>query len=134
MLANANTAITELEECLMSTCLDVLMEKLDAQYRLQNTVLRGQTYTIVTEDPLVITPAISGAVDLSILDQDSILGRLDRLTQLLDNTINGTSTALYSYSPNVKEQLQAIIDALAAEDTDIGSLLTQLELIVGLLA
>src|SRR5258705_9491339 len=52
------TAIAELEACLMATCLDVLLQKHDELYRLVNTSLRGQTYTTVTEDPLVVEPAI----------------------------------------------------------------------------
>src|SRR4029450_4850515 len=128
------TATVELEECLMAACLDVLLAQNDAIYRLLNTTLRGQEYTVVSEDPLVIEPAVEPVVELGFVDQNSVLGYLDRQTQLIDNTINGTETPLYTYTPSVKEQLQAIIDALAAEDTDLGDLLTQLELIAGLLA
>jgi hypothetical protein len=127
-------AVTELERCMMATCLDDLINGQNALYRLVNTVFRGEEYSTVTEDPLVIEPPIAPFVNLDILNQASVLGYLDRQTQLIDNTINGTETPLYSYSPSVKEQLQAIIDALAAEDTDLGDLLTQLELIAGLLA
>lgn len=118
----------------MATCLDVLLAQNDAIYRLLNTSLRGQEYTVVSEDPLVIEPSIEPVVALGFVDQNSVIGYLDRQTQLVDNTLNGTETPLYTYTPSVKEQLQAIIDALATEDTDLGDLLTQLELIVGLLA
>lgn len=126
--------VTELERCMLMACLNDLFDKQDALYRLVNTALRGETYSVVTEDPLVIEPTIQPFVELGFVDQNSLLGYLDRQTQLVDNTINGTETPLYTYSPSVKEQLQAIIDALAAEDTDLGDLLTQLELIAGLLA
>lgn len=132
--AQGYTAVIRLEACLMAACLDTLFQKQDELYRLVNTGIFGVTYATVSTDPLVVTPAIAPHVTLDVHDQDSIMGRLDRLTQLLDNTVNGTSTALYAYTPNVKELLQGIIDALAAEDTDIGSLLTELEVIAGLLA
>src|ERR1044072_369068 len=89
------TAVVELEECLMSTCLDVLLEKHDEQYRLLNTAIFGVTYATVSEDPLVVTPAIAPHVTLDVHDQDSIMGRLDRLTQLVDNRLGGTETPLY---------------------------------------
>lgn len=126
-------AVTELEACLMSTCLDVLLEKQDALYRLVNTSLRGQAYTVVTADPLVVTPAIEPTVDLTILDQDSLLGRLDRLTQLIDNRIAGTETPLYDELPGIKQQLEAIIAALG-EGTDLTEVIGDLELIIAALA
>ncbi len=128
------TAITELEDCLMSTCLDVLLQQNDALYRLLNTSLLGVAYTTVSEDPLVVTPAIAPHVNLDVHDQDSIMGRLDRLTQLVDNSINGTETPLYTYSPDVKTLLQGIIDALGSDTTDLDGILAQLEIVAGLLA
>lgn len=128
------TAVTELESCLMATCLDVLLQQNDAMYRLVNTALLGQAYTVVSDDPLVVTPSINPTVSLDILDEDSLIGRIDRLTQLLDNRIAGTETPLYSDLPGLKQQLQSIIDALAADDTDLGTILTDLELIIGALA
>ncbi len=128
------TAVVELEDCLMSTCLDVLLEQNDALYRLLNTALLGVAYTTVSDDPLVVTPAIAPHVNLDVHDQDSIMGRLDRLTQLVDNSINGTETPLYTYSPDVKTLLQGIIDALGSDTTDLDGILAQLEIVAGLLA
>jgi len=127
------TAVVELEECLMTTCLDVLLQQNDALYRMINTALLGQEYTVVTEDPLAVTPAIAPSVDLTILNQDSLLGRLDRLAQLVDNTFNGTETPLYSYTPDVKAQLQTIIDALG-DGSDLTTIISDLEAIALLLA
>lgn len=127
------TAIIELEECLMALCLDVLIEKQDALYRLLNTALLGQAYTVVSEDPLVVTPAIAPSVSLDILDQDSLLGRVDRLTQLVDNRLAGTDTPLYDNLPGIKQQLEDIIAALA-EGTDLSGVLADLEAIALLLA
>jgi len=132
--ARGYIAVTELEACLMSTCLDVLLQQNDALYRLLNTALLGQAYTVVSEDPLVLTPSIEPAVDLTILDQDSLMGRIDRLTQLIDNRIAGTDTPLYDELPGVKQQLQSILDAIAADETDLGTVIADLELIIGALA
>jgi len=128
------TAVIELEECIMTTCLDVLLQQNDALYRLLNTALLGVAYTTITEDPLVVTPAIANHVNLDVHDQDSLMGRLDRLTQLVDNSINGTETPLYSYSPDVKALLQSIIDAINAGAGDNHDILAQLELIATLVA
>jgi hypothetical protein len=131
---DAYQAVIELEECFMSACLNTLFEKQDAMYRLLNTALFGQLYETTSTDPLVVTPAIEPHVTLDVLDQDSIMGRIDRLVQLVDNAINGTSTPLYTYSPSVKALLQSIIDALATDETDLSDILAQLEIVAGLLA
>lgn len=127
------TATVELEACLMSTCLDVLLQQNDAQYRLLNTAIFGLTYATVTEDPLVVTPAIAPHVTLDIHDQDSIMGRLDRLTQLVDNRLAGTETPLYDALPGIKQQLEEIIAALG-EDVDLTEVISNLEAIALLLA
>ena len=126
-------ATMQLEECLMSTCLDVLMEKQDALYRLVNTVMLGQTYSIVSPDPLVVSPTIEPFVSLEILDQDSLMGRIERLTQLVDNRLAGTETPLYDELPGIKQQLEAIITALG-EGTDLTEVISNLEAIALLLA
>ena len=127
------TAIIELEECLMTTCLDVLLEKQDALYILINTSVLGQAYTVVSEDPLVIEPAIEPFVSLDVLDQDSVMGRLDRLTQLVDNRLAGTETPLYDALPGIKQQLEDIIAAIG-EGTDFTEVISNLEGIALLLA
>jgi hypothetical protein len=124
------TAITELEECLMTTCLDSFLTKQDDLYRLINTAVRGQAYTVVTESPLVVTPAIEHAVELGFIDQNSVFGQLDRLTQLIDNRIAGTETPLYADLPGIKQQLEDVIAALG-DDTDLTEIIAQLgELVV----
>ena len=117
----------------MSTCLDVLLAQNDALYRLINTALLGQAYTVVSDDPLVVTPAISPVVSLDVLDQDSVMGRIDRLTQLVDNRLAGTDTPLYDELPGIKQQLEAIITALG-EGTDLTEVINNLEAIALLLA
>jgi hypothetical protein len=119
----------------MTTCLNVLIEQQDALYRLINTAVLGVAYTTVSVDPLVVTPAIAPHVNLDIHDEDSLMGRIDRLTQLLDNRIAGTDTPLYSDLPGVKQQLQTIIDNLPADDSgDLATIITDIELVIGALA
>jgi hypothetical protein len=127
------TAIIEWEACLMTACLDVLLQQNDALYRLVNTALLGVAYTTVTEDPLVVTPAIEPHVNLDIHDQDSLMGRIDRLTQLIDNRIAGTETPLYDQLPGIKQQLEDVIAALG-DDTELADIISNLEAIALLLA
>lgn len=128
------TATIRLEACLMATCLDVLLQQNDALYRLLNTALLGVAYTTVSVDPLVVTPAIAPHVNLDIHDQDSLIGRIDRLTQLVDNRLAGTETPLYDQLPGIKQQLQELIDAMAADDMTFEDMLSALTTIAGLLA
>jgi len=127
------TAVVELERCLMATCLDVLLEKQDAQYRLLNTALFGVTYATISETPLVVEPAIAPHVTLDIHDQDSLIGRIDRMTQLIDNRLSGAETPLYDALPGIKQQLEEIIAALG-EGTDLTEVISNLEAIALLLA
>jgi len=127
------TATLELEACLMSTCLTDLLEQQNALYRMVNTALFGVTYATVTVNPLVVTPPIAPHVTLDVHDQDSLLGRIDRLTQLVDNRLAGTDTPLYSELPGIKQQLEEIIAAIG-EGTDLTEVISQLEGIAVLLA
>ena len=129
----AYTATVELEGCLMATCLTDLIEQQNALYRMVNTALFGETYTLVDIDPLEVTPAIEPFVTLDILSQDSLLGRIDRLTQLVDNRLAGIETPLYDELPGIKQQLEEIIAALG-EGTDLTEIISNLEAIALLLA
>jgi len=127
------TAVVELEQCLMATCLTDLLEQQDALYRMLNTALFGVTYETVDTDPLVVIPAIAPHVTLDVHSQDSLLGRVDRLTQLVDNRLAGTETPLYDQLPGIKQQLEEIIAALG-EGTDLTEIISNLEAIALLLA
>jgi len=127
-------AVVALEGCMMATCLTDLIASQDRMYRMMNTAIFGQLYDVTIGPPLVVTPEIAPAVTLDVLDRDSIMGRLDRIAQLVDNAINGTETPLYTYSPSVKALLQSIIDAIGADETDLSSILSELETIALLVA
>lgn len=128
------TAVMELERCFMSTCLNDLLEGVDRISMRLDTYMVGKEYTVESSDPLIISPALSPIATLDIDNQDSLLGRIDRLTQLTDNSINGTDTPLYSDTNSVKALIQGVIDALAADDTDLEGILSQLEIIAALVA
>lgn len=128
------TATIALEACLMATCLDVLLEKQDSMYRMLDTALFGTEYTVESEDPLVVTPAIAPTHNLAFESYDSALGRLARIADVVDNAINGTITPEYSYTPSVKDKLQAVIDAIEASATDNAGIIDELTLILGALA
>lgn len=132
--ARGYSAITELERCLMSTCLTDLIESNDRLYRMLDTALFGTAYTVESEDPLVVTPAIAPTHSLPFVDRDSVLGRLSNIADVIDNAINGTETPIYDYTPSVKDKLQGIIDAIAALDTDDAAILEELVTIAGVLA
>lgn len=127
-------AVVALEGCMMAACLNDLFARQDALYRMLDTALYGTEYTIVSTDPLVVTPDIPAARAITFADQDSLLGRADRIVKLVDNAVNGATNDLYSLSPSVKDLLQGIIDALGTGDTDLGDLLSELEIIAALLA
>ena len=126
-------ATIELEGCLMATCLSDMIELQQAQYRMLNTALFGLTYETTSEEPLIVEPAIAPHVTLDRHNEDGLLFLMDRLTQLTDNTFNGTETPLYTYTPSVKAQLQSIIDAMG-DDTDLATIISDLEGIALLLA
>lgn len=131
---SAYTAVIELQECMAMSCISDITDRQDALYRMLNTALFGVTYATESTEPLVVTPPIAPHVTLDIHDQDSLLGRVDRLTQLTDNSINGTDTPLYSYTPSVKALIQGVIDALGSDTSDLDSILSQLEIIAALVA
>lgn len=126
-------AVIELGECLMATCVQDLIESNDRLYRMLNTAIFGVTYATVSTDPLVVTPAIAPHVTLDIHNEDSLLGRIYNLTQLMDNRLAGTDTPNYS-GDGIKQQLQAILDAIAADDTDIEAILAAAQQIALLVA
>jgi len=128
------TAVTELEACLMSTCLNELLNLQRATYRLLDTALFGTTYSGPTEGEGAVSPSIPNYRSLAFDERDSVLGRLSNVADVVDNAINGTETPIYDYSPSVKDKLQAIVDAIGALNTDDGAILDELVVIAGALA
>jgi hypothetical protein len=128
------TAVIEFEGCLMAMCLDVLLESNDRLYRMLDLALYGKEYEVVSTDPLVVEPGIPAVHEAIYQDGFGLMYMADRLTQLVDNSINGTVTPIYTDATSVKALLQGIIDALSADDADFEEIISKLTVIAGLLA
>lgn len=132
--SSAYDAVLEFERCLMTTCLDDLLERQDRLYRMLDAALFGKEYTLVSADPLEVTPGIPAVHEMIYQTDFGIMAQIDDLRQLIDNSINGAATTNYAYPESVKDLLQGIIDALAADDADLESILSKLEIIAALVA
>lgn len=131
---NAYAALFEFGRCLAVTCLDDLIESNNRLYRMLDTALYGKEYTVESTDPLVVTPGIPAAHELIFQPEFGLMMQVDKLMQMLDNRIAGTETPLYADTPGLKQQLQTIIDNMAGDDTDIATIISDLELLLALLA
>jgi len=127
-------AFAALEACLMKCCLDDLIESNDRLYRMLDTAIYGTAYTVVTSDPLLVEPLVQPVHTLDIADPLSIIGRMDDMSQLLQNALNGTETPNYSDTPGIRELLANIIAAIEAGESNDEDMLAQLVQIAGLLA
>lgn len=129
----AYRAIAQLEACMTTTCLQDLVESNNRLYRLIDSGLFGRVYDEGETPPDTITPVIPAVPDLSFANP-GLLAKTELLSQAVQSFVGGITTDNFSGTPNVLSLLQAVIDALASEDTDIGDLLEQLEIIAALLA
>lgn len=128
-------AFAELQVCMMQLCVDQLIESNDRLYRMLDTAIYGRDYAVVETDPeLVVTPIIDPVHTLEIENDESILGRMELLKQLLENALNGTDTPNYSDTPGVRELLANLITAVEAGGASDEDMLAELVQIAGLLA
>jgi len=127
-------AFAELQVCMMRLCVDDLIESNDRLYRMLDTALYGREYTVVSTDPvLVVEPPIAATHLLAIEQEDSILGRMEDMRQLLQNALNGTDTPLYDRANGVRDLLEQLITALEATgdlDDDMLAKLAEIALLV----
>lgn len=130
----AYEAIAAVEVCAMATCVNELIESNNRMYRMLDTALFGVGYTVESTDPLVVTPPIPPQRTMGIYGDDSILGRMENLKQLLENALNGTDTPQYDRANGVRDLIQQLINAIGNEQTDLDGMLTKLELIATLVA
>lgn len=131
----AYNAFADLQRCFMKCCIDDLLASNDRLYRMVDTALYGTEYTIEATDPeLVVTPEIGATHELVIEREDSILGRMEDMRQLLQNALNGTETPLYDRVNGVRDLLEQLITAAEAESELDPEMLAQLVEIAGLLA
>lgn len=129
----AYNAFLELEICMTRLCLDDLIESNDRLYRMLDTAIYGTAYSVVTTDPLLVEPELQPVHDLTIADPLSILGRMDDMSQLLQNALNGTDTPNYTDVPGIRELLANLIAAIEAGEANDEEMLAELVQIAGLL-
>ena len=116
-----------------ANCLTDITDRLDRLYRLMDSGLYGTVYSVESTDPLVIVPPIADAPDSPIIEP-GLLWKADQIVQLVDSSINGTETPIYGIPVNsVRAQLQAILDALTSSDTDLSTIISDLETMIVLL-
>lgn len=128
-------AFAELQVCMMRLCVDDLIESNDRLYRMLGTAIYGTEYSVVATEPeLIVTPAIEPTHLLTIENEESILGRMEDMRQLLQNALNGTDTPNYSDVPGIRELLTNLIAAVEAGGASDDDMLAQLVQIAGLLA
>lgn len=131
----AFNAFLDLEICMTRLCVDDLIESNNQIYRLLSGALYGTEYSVVSTDPvLVVEPPIDSYHLLDFENENSILGRMEDMRQLLQNALNGTETPLYDRTNGVRDLLEQLIAAVQAGDTNDEDMLAQLIQIAGLLA
>jgi hypothetical protein len=112
----AYNAFADLQRCFMKCCIDDLLASNDRLYRLIDTAIFGTEYSVISADPvLVVEPAIEPTHSLAIERDESILGRMEDMRQLLQNALNGTDTPLYDRANGVRDLLEQLITAAEAE-------------------
>ena len=127
-------AFAALRACMMRTCIDDLIESNDRLYRMLDTAIFGRQYSVISTDPLEVSPAIAPTHDLVIEDNASALGRMETLQQLLDNALNGTETPQFDRADGVRDLLEQIRDSLATNGELDDDMLAKLIEIAALLA
>lgn len=128
----AYRAIADLEANMTLLCVSDLVESNNRLYRLLDWSLNGVVYSAGESPPETITPAIP-AVPSEDTSEPGIVRELFKLRNLLDNAYNGHINMDYINPVSIRDQLQAIIDGLAADDTDLEGIISQLEAIALLL-
>jgi len=127
-------AFAALQACFMKCCIDDLIESQDRIYRMLGTAIYGTEYSVISDDPLVVTPAIEPTHVLAIENDESILGRMELHKQLLENALNGTDTPNYDRPDGVRDLLEQLLVALEAESNLDPEILAKLAEIVVLVA
>lgn len=141
--------ITETQANLMGGCVDRIVEMQEKTYRLLDTALNGTVYTVSPApspapspppDPTkpTVSPAIPWAPDSTdpqALPVAALRSRIDRLTDLVDNALNGTvipnsPTDKASVRDNL-EEIRLLLEASGTNDADMESILNLILLALG---
>lgn len=110
----AYSALAMIEAGIMQTCAGDFTKRLDSIYMLLDGALYGHTYE-ATGLPVVISPPIPDVPDTASLPE-GLVSRAQMLFEMLDNSINGTVHINYSDVNSIKARLQAIYDAIVADN------------------
>lgn len=129
----AYNKILEIEASMATMCASELVESNNRIYRLLDWSLNGVVYNAGADPPGTITPAIP-AVPSEDTAEPGLVRELFKVRNLLDNALNGDINMDYTNPVSLRDQLQSIIDALAADDADIEGILESLQAIALLLA
>lgn len=101
--------IRSLQLAILCGGLKEITDRQDALYRMLAGGIYGTAYTVESSDPLVVTPEIGPTHDLVTDANDSVLGRLGDLQEVLKNGINGTVTENYTDPRGLKQILEDIL-------------------------
>lgn len=103
--------VRSLQVSLLTGCLDELLESNRQIYRLFDAAMFGRVYTVVTSDPLEISPAIPDVPDMTAANP-GLVARIALIEKCLDNAMNGTQYTEFSDTPGVRAKLQELIDVI----------------------
>jgi hypothetical protein len=129
----AYRAVAEMEATMTMVCVNDLVESNNRLYRLLNWSLNGQVYDAGESPPETITPAVPDVPNTDISSPGMVRTQVV-IRNMLSNALNGDINDDFDITPSIREQLQAIIDGLATDDTDLEDIISQLEAIAVLLA
>lgn len=104
--------IRRLQLALLCGGLQELLESNNRLYRMLDTAIFGTGYTVTSTDPLVVVPEIPPQRTMGIYGDDSILGRMEDMRQLLQNALNGTETPNYDRNNGVRDLLEQLVTAI----------------------
>jgi hypothetical protein len=110
-----NQLIRSLQMAILCGGLKEITNRQDDLYRMLGTAIYGTVYNVVSVDPdLVVEPPIEHTHSIDFDQENSIMGRMEDLRQLLQNGINGTETPLYDRANGVRDLLELIKTAVEA--------------------
>jgi hypothetical protein len=129
----AYRAFAEVGAYMTALCAQDIIESNNRIYRLLDTALFGRVYSVITTEPLVISPDIPLVPDNSIISPPSLLSVTETTVEVLINSLRGEDTPQFT-GEGVYQLLQAIIDAVQAQGGLDDDMLAKLEQIALLLA
>jgi len=125
--------VRELQRAMLEGCLNELLEGQRRIYRLLDAAMFGRVYSVVTEEPLEITPEIPLVPDMTAANP-GLVARIALLQKSVDNAYNGTVYTEFSNTVSIRAQLQQIIDKSAENNELDADMIAQIAELLVLLA